>query len=590
MKKLFRNALMVLASVAAVGCANDIDENLAPEQGEMVTVLLEVGGDTRTSLGSDLSVNWSMSDQLRVEYEIEGANNGIAEPATVVSCEGNKATFEIKLPADKADKALYAIYPYSSSQYGGWGTSLYNVTLPTEQAFVNGGFAEGVNVSAAVMNWTGKGYAAKFVNMGGLIRVPVSGDVKLKGVKITALNGEKMSGVGTLYNVDEEGCAWDGIGADKSNPNYIKIVSNELIDIATEKTFVFVAPAQTYSGGFALEFTAEDDAVYVLNLTDSKELARAGVVDLAAVTLSKSNFTGALEVNLRGTYKTDKQTSQWNRADAKKAMGKTIMTAEDAGFAPEEVMPKDGQKYGVIYEDNGYNNMVLYFDVATAPNANGMYDLINLQDRASAATGGAGYDTITHNASYYDPATGNIFFDFIIGGWWAPGGGGGEPLQNEGDVAGWGYTWLFYTGEFAKHPIVGEYTVEAGESAVACARPSHSMNTTIYDASYELFGSPAGGQKFCVNYNSSWSEGLLYFDIAGKANANGTYNLINLIDRAGGFDQVTDKGSWYNPTTGAVHFEFIILGWSTPGGGGGGEVAEGDEAGYLYCFDYTPAN
>ena len=119
MKKLFRNALLVLASVAAVGCANDVDENLVPEQGgEMVSVLLEVGGETRTSLGSDLSVNWSMSDQLRVEYAIEGTNNGIAEPATVVSCEGNKATFEIKLPADKADKALYAIYPYSSSQYG----------------------------------------------------------------------------------------------------------------------------------------------------------------------------------------------------------------------------------------------------------------------------------------------------------------------------------------------------------------------------------------------------------------------------------------------------------------------------------------
>ena len=56
MKKLFRNALLVLASFAAVGCANDVDENLAPEQkGEMVTVLLEVGGDaTRTTLGDDL--------------------------------------------------------------------------------------------------------------------------------------------------------------------------------------------------------------------------------------------------------------------------------------------------------------------------------------------------------------------------------------------------------------------------------------------------------------------------------------------------------------------------------------------------------
>lgn len=591
MKKLFRNALLVLASVAAVGCANDVDENLVPEQGgEMVTVLLEVGGDTRTSLGSDLSVNWSMSDQLRVEYAIEGVNNGIAEPATVVSCEGNKATFEIKLPAGFEDKALYAVYPYSTSAYGGWGTQVYNIALPTNQPFVDGGFADGVNVSAAVMNWTGTGYAAKFVNMGGLIRIPVSGDVKIKGVKISALGGESMSGNGTLYNISEEGCAWDGVDTSKGNPNYINLTMSSVVDLATEKTLVFVAPAQTYAGGFAIEFTAEDDAVYVLNLTDSKELARAGVVDLAAVTLTSDNFAGALDVNLRGTYKTKKIDSQWKRADAEKAMANTIMTAEDAGFQPE-VAPKLGQKYGVIYEDNGWNNMVLYFDVATTPNAEGMYDLINLQDRASEATGGAGYDEITHNASYYDPTTGNIYFDFIRGGWWAPGGGGGTPLVNEGDVPGYGYSWVFYTGTLPSHAIVGEYTIAEGTAGVSAARPGHQMNTAIHDAStLANFGSPKDGQEFCVNYNSGWTDGLVYFDLASSANADGTINLINLIDRASGMDPITHNASWYNPTTGVVHFEFIICGTWSPGGGMGGDPAEGDVAGYLYCYDFTPAN
>jgi hypothetical protein len=54
-------------------------------------------------------------------------------------------------------------------------------------------------------------------------------------------------------------------------------------------------------------------------------------------------------------------------------------------------------------------------------------------------------------------------------------------------------------------------------------------------------------------------------------------------------DQIPNNASWYNPTTGVVHFDFIILGWSAPGGGGGGDVAEGNVAGYLYCYDYTPA-
>ena len=152
MKKLFRNALLVLAGVAAVGCTNDVAENIAPEQkGEMVTVLLEVGGDTRTTLAEDLSVNWNENDQIRVEYDDADGNYGIAEPATIVSCEGNKATFAITLPAGFEDKALYAIYPYWAGGWGGWNDQIYSAYIKSEQPFVDGSFANGSNLSVAVM-------------------------------------------------------------------------------------------------------------------------------------------------------------------------------------------------------------------------------------------------------------------------------------------------------------------------------------------------------------------------------------------------------------------------------------------------------
>ena len=127
--------------------------------------------------------------------------------------------------------------------------------------------------------------------------------------------------------------------------------------------------------------------------------------------------------------------------------------------------------------------------------------------------------------------------------------------------------------------------------SVSAARPGHQMNTAIHDAStLANFGSPKDGQEFCVNYNSGWTDGLVYFDLASSANADGTINLINLIDRASGMDPITYNASWYNPTTGVVHFEFIICGTWSPGGGMGGDPAEGDVAGYLYCYDFTPAN
>ena len=581
MKKLFRNALLVLASVAAVGCANDVDENLVPEQGgEMVTVLLEVGGDTRTSLGSDLSVNWSMSDQLRVEYDDADGNYGIANPATVVSCDGNKATFEIKLPAGFEDKALYAVYPYWAGGWGGFNGQIYQAYFKSEQKFVDGGFADGSNLSVAVMNWTGKGYSAKFVNVGGLIRVPVSGDAKVKSVTVKSLDSaKKMSGSGTLYNISDEGCGWDGIYG-SSNNDFITLASDQAVDLATEKTFVFVAPAQEYTAGLSFTFTNEAGDVYVHTVAEALTLNRAGVLDIPAVTVNASNFGAASADPLVGEYAAiERATSQWACKVASNTMTKTIMDKNSAGFGA----PSGGQKYAIGYSQT-WADGILYFDLATEANANGTINLVNLQDRAS------GGDQVTHNASYYDPATGNVHFEFVIVGYWSPGGGGGAALGEGHDTPGEVYCFNLLK-EAAAHPIVGEYTIAEGTSAFKAARPGHQMNTTIYDSSYEKFGAPKDAQHFCVNYNSGWGDGLVYFDIAETANADGTYNLINLIDRAGAMDQIPENASWYNPTTGVVHFDFIILGWSAPGGGQGNPLQnEGDLAGYLYCYDFTPAN
>ena len=586
MKKLFRIALFVLATIAAVGCTNDMDQIIAPEQ-DMVTVYFTTGKDaTRTTLDKNLNVLWSDSDQLRIEYNDGDGNYGIAPAATIVENNGTDATFAINLPAGFEDKAVYAAYPYWAVGWGGYNNQLYGVPIADVQPMVNGGFGDNVNTSVFKLNWDGTGYTGRMVNVGGIIAVKVTGDVNITKAVLASKDGKVMAGTGTAYNISESGCSWDGHYT-ASNPKEITLNAATALNCAEGVELMFVACANDFSGGFTLTVTSDTNKTVQYDLAGG-ELARARILDLAPVALDANDYTGNV-INLRGTYKTKKIASKWNRADAEKAMANTIMTAEDAGFQPEAA-PKLGQKYGVIYEDNGWNNMVLYFDVATEPNAEGMYDLINLQDRASSATGGAGYDEITHNASYYDPTTGNIYFDFIRKGYYAP-GVGSNALENEGDEAGYGYSWVFYTGTLPSHAIVGEYTIAEGTASVSAARPGHQMNTAIHDANtLASFGSPKDGQEFCVNYNSGWGDGLLYFDIAAEANVDGTYNLINLIDRAPGYDQIPYNASWYNPTTGQVHFEFIILSWSAPGGGQGNPLQnEGDVAGYLYCYDYTPA-
>ncbi len=585
MKNIFKVALLALFGAAAVSCTNDFDQTVTPEtpEQEMTTVYFTTGKDaTRTTLDKNLNVLWSDSDQLRVYY---GDSYTIADPATITENNGTDATFKFTLPVGSEDKAIYVAYPYWAGGYTGFNGQLYGVPIAATQPMVNGGFADNVNTSVCKLNWTGTEYTGRMVNVGGIIAVKVTGDVNITKAVLTSADGKVMAGTGTAYNISESGCSWDGHYS-SSNPTAITLNATTALNCAEGVELMFVACANDFSGGFSLAITSDTNKTVQYDLAGG-ELARARILDLAPVTLNPTDYAGTI-INLRGTYNTKKIASQWPRADAKYSMGTTIMTAEDTGFIPannatnpdaNSVAPKDGQKYAVVYEKNPWNdNMVLYFDVASEPNAKGMYDLINLQDRAgkagAASVQGGGYDPITHNASYYDPNTGNIYFDFIRKGYGSP--GNGASLEMEGDEVGYGYSWVFYTGTLPSHAMVGNYTVTYETSQFA-ATPLSSVaqhiGTTIFDAitnpdassdpaTSTAFGSPKSGQEFKLRY---WWNMSIYFDLSTRTNADGTINIVNLIDREQGYDQITHNGSYYNPATGEVLIDFVIKASSAPG-------------------------
>ena len=573
MKKLFRVALFVLATIAAVGCTNDMDQTIAPEQ-DMVTVYFTTGKDaTRTTLDKNLNVLWSDSDQLRVYY---GDSYTVADPATITENNGTDATFAFNLPAGSEDKAIYVAYPYWAGGYTGYNNQLYGVPIADVQPMVNGGFGDNVNTSVCKLTWTGTEYTGRMVNVGGIIAVKVTGDVNITKAVLTSKDGKVMAGTGTAYNISESGCSWDGHYT-ASNPKEITLNAATALNCAEGVELMFVACPNDFSGGFTLTLTDDNDATAEYDFAGG-ELARARILDLEAKTISAAEFGAAPSHPIVAEYKyCTKATSQWACTPSSRVFTKTIFDSKNDRFGS----PSGGQQFAIGY-DSTWTDGIIYFDLAEEANADGTINLINLQDRPENK------DEISHNASYYDPANQKVHFEFVLREYWAPGIGGGA-LPDGIDTAGYVFCYDL-TMTLPSHPIVGEYTIAEGTSAFKAARPGHQMNTTIYDANYANFGSPKNGQKFCVNYNSGWGDGLVYFDIAETANADGTYNLINLIDRAPGHDQIPHNASWYNPTTGQVHFDFIILGWEAPGGGKGNPLQnEGDFAGYLYCYDYTPA-
>ena len=581
MKKLFRIALFVLATIAAVGCTNDMDQTIAPEQ-DMVTVYFTTGKDaTRTTLDKNLNVLWSDSDQLRVLY---GDSYTVADPATITENNGTDATFAFNLPAGSEDKAIYAVYPYYAGGYGGWNGSVYNVPIADVQPMVNGGFADNVNTSVCKLTWTGTEYTGRMVNVGGIIAVKVTGDVNITKAVLTSKDDKVMAGSGSAYNINESGCGWDGSqshsSAYSSNSRSITLNAATALNCADGVELMFVACPNDFSGGFTLTLTDDNDATAEYDFAGG-ELARARILDLEAKTISAAEFGAAPSHPIVGEYVTaERVASQWACTPAGSNFTKTIFDSKNDRFGS----PSGGQQFAIGYH-HSYTDNILYFDLATEANGDGTINLVNLQDRAS------GGDKVSHNASYYDPATGNVHFEFIILGWWSPGGGGNPTLGEGYNTPGEVYCFNLLK-EIPSHKIVTtSYNITFPASkfnAFNCYSSGH-IGKVIYDANTDAeFGSPKSGQEFKMDYLYGMD---IYFDLSLDKNSEGNYDIVNLIDREAGIDKISQNASYYNPTTGEVYIDFVIEANGAPGCSSGDalETTDYTVAGYAFCALLTPA-
>lgn len=88
--------------------------------------------------------------------------------------------------------------------------------------------------------------------------------------------------------------------------------------------------------------------------------------------------------------------------------------------------------------------------------------------------------------------------------------------------------------------------------------------------------------KYVFVYGGGWTDGIMYFDvdfaneIEGKP---GCHPIINMQDRVqagwpGGYDTVTQYNCYFDGVNEEFHWDFTILGWWGPGGGGGAALED----------------
>ena len=94
----------------------------------------------------------------------------------------------------------------------------------------------------------------------------------------------------------------------------------------------------------------------------------------------------------------------------------------------------------------------------------------------------------------------------------------------------------------------------------------------------------AADQQYAINYNQTWADGLIYFNILDET-VEGYPNrrkLGDFMDRPyqypNGCDPLTDNGSWIDMETGVIHFNLTVM-----------DAAYASSGGFPIQIELTPA-
>lgn len=324
MKKLSIIFGLALAMLT-VGCSTDATEDLIKTG--TVEIGVNIEEPTRTYLGAldgkTYPVLWSEGDKVAV--------NGVASAAVGAQYAGTaSAIFEV---ADVA--APYnVLYPAEVLNADG------SITVPTEQAYTAGSFANG----SAVLVGYAESTSVALHNLYSFVKITVAkgDDVALKSVTLRALGGEAISGT---FAVDYKNAAISAL----AGKDLIRVSSAEGIPYVDGKASVIIAvPAGKYAGGFSVKIV--DAAGKAM---EKKAYTTAGIEVPAGVLLNMPELTyvGA-EQSVVTVYNVAELLAAFATVTAETPANIVLggdLDMTDASYAPVEAFygTFDGQGYSV---------------------------------------------------------------------------------------------------------------------------------------------------------------------------------------------------------------------------------------------------
>lgn len=258
MKKVF--ALACMAVFAAVGCQEEAFEG-RPDTDNYYASVESFGSDTRTALQEGSKVVWSSEDRIAI-FEGNGAGQAYQVlDAYVGKSSGEFAPVEGLMTGGTAEAldGTVAVYPFDESitvAAGAEGTyTISGIEFPSEQHHAAGTFSE-ESFPMAGLSASGSRNLS-FRNIGGVIRLSLTGDYSVSRITLKGNSGEPLSGSATV-TLGQDGIPSVTMSDDASTSVSLLCDPAVQLDPETATEFYISIPPTQFKVGFKVTILDED--------------------------------------------------------------------------------------------------------------------------------------------------------------------------------------------------------------------------------------------------------------------------------------------------------------------------------------------
>lgn len=244
--------------------------------------------ETKTSLGSDFSSVWTQGDDVAIfnarpsadRYQVDDAGAGTSE-----------AIFNIVEAGDETSGTLrqnIAIYPYQAdltcgiSQITDGSPSAYRISgfsFSSEQTYQAGSFADDSYAMAAITSGT-EDYALEFLNIGGALKLQLTGTALIKSLTLTGNSGEKISGAAYVTVYPDGSAPSVSMAYDAESSIVLDCGSGVQLNESEPTDFIFSLPPVSFEGGFTVTLETVDGGSGTLSTAASNTVGRSKILKM----------------------------------------------------------------------------------------------------------------------------------------------------------------------------------------------------------------------------------------------------------------------------------------------------------------------